>query len=57
MRSTHTNVSVERIGPMVAVAIGSASVSMTPSEAEEMIVAIKRAVDEARAPVVPTTIH
>ena len=52
-----TNVSVERIGALVEIAVGSAAVRMTPNEAEEMIAAMQQAVDEARRPLRRETIH
>lgn len=58
MRSTSgISVSVEQIGALVEIAVGPSAVKMTPEEVEEMIAAMRQAVDEARKPRRRETVH
>jgi hypothetical protein len=49
--------SVERIGALVQIAIGHASVRMSPVEAESFVLAVERVIQQAQAPAPIVRVH
>jgi hypothetical protein len=55
MRYSPTAVQVERVGPFVEIVVGKSTVRMTTVQAEQVVQAIERAIEEA--PKAKATVH